>query len=242
MREPGEGAKQYQTLKFLIQPAKSMVRMTYYNIPKSNFGAWMANFQTVAAANATALGLDTAELLEISTAKSQYEAAFANQESARAAAKGATALCDQEWGDALATVSKFNAMIQAIPGISPELLGELGLNVPGGGGSIPVFSPTNLSALGCSNGVNTLKWDRNGNESGGTYVIEAAYDGTNTWQIVDTSTRTKFDHTNQEPGRFVRYRVYAQRGQSKSNPSGTASVYDPGAQSYQVVSGGQQAA
>ena len=215
--------------------------MIYYRVPKSQFQAWMANFQSVAAQNALPLQLDPAELSELATTNTQFAAAFNAQETARAAAKGATAFCDQEWNEALAVVSKYNALFQAIPGISPDLLGELGLTVPGGGGTVPVYSPTNLSALGCSNGVNTLKWDRNSNESGTTYVIEAAYNGTNTWQIVDTATRTKFDHTDQTPGQFVRYRVYAKRGQTKSNPSGTASVYDPG-MSLTVLEGGQQAA
>lgn len=201
---------------------------SYYSIPKSQFGAWITNFQTVAAANAAALGLDPAELTSISDAKTQFNNAFAAQEAARAASIGATGLADQEWRQALDLVAAFNAQFQAIPGISPELLGELGLNVPGGGGgSVPVYTPSDLSALGCSNGVNSLKWKRNGNEGGTVYVIEAAYDGTNDWQIVDNATRTKYDHTGQEPGRFVRYRVTAQRGTTKSNPSGTASVYDP---------------
>lgn len=200
----------------------------YYKVPKSQFGIWITNFQTVAAANAAALGLDPAELTSISNAKTEFNNALAAQETARAASIGATALADQEWGQALDLVASFNAQFQAIPGISPELLAELGLNVPGGGGgTVPVYAPSDLGVLGCSNGINTLKWSRNGNESGTVYVIEAAYDGTSDWQIVDNSTRTKYSHTGQEPGRFVRYRVIAQRGTTKSGPSNTASVYDP---------------
>ncbi|MCC6403424.1 MAG: fibronectin type III domain-containing protein [Fimbriimonadaceae bacterium] len=203
---------------------------SFYQVKKSAFGAWITNFHTVASANATPLGLSPADLTLITNTKTEFVNSFNAQESARAASIGATAMCDQEWGDAVAIVSGFNARFQAIAGISPELLGELGLNVPGGGGgSIPVFAPSDLSGLGCSNGVNQLKWSRNGNESGTVYVIEAAYDGTNDWEIVDNSTRPKFDHTGQTPGRFVRYRVFAQRGTTKSNPSGTVSIYDPGA-------------
>lgn len=200
----------------------------YYNVPKSQFGAWITNFQTVAAANATALGLDPAELTSISDATTEFNNSFAAQETARAAAIGATALADQGWRQALDLVASFNAQFQAIPGISPELLAELGLSVPGGGGgTVPVYAPSDLSALGCSDGINTLKWNRNGNESGTVYVIEAAYDGTSDWQIVDNSTRIRYSHSGQEPGRFVRYRVIAQRGATKSGPSNTAAVYDP---------------
>ncbi|MBS1712734.1 MAG: fibronectin type III domain-containing protein [Armatimonadetes bacterium] len=213
--------------------------MVYYRAPKTQFQAWMANFQSVAAAHAAALRLDADELLELSTTNTRFAASFDAQETAHAAAKGATALCDQERSEALAVVAKYNAQFHAIPGISPDLLGELGLTVPGGGsGTIPVFTPLDLSATGSSNGVNSLKWKRNGNVSGTMYVIEASYDGTNTWAIVDTSTRTKFEHADQVPGRFVRYRVYAKRGQKKSNPSGTASVYDPG-QGLSLVEGGR---
>ncbi|MBS1715827.1 MAG: fibronectin type III domain-containing protein [Armatimonadetes bacterium] len=214
---------------------------TYYHTKKSNFAAWMANFQSVAAANALALQLDVSELSEIAAANTQFAASFSAQETARAAAKGATALCDQEWSEALAVVAKYNAQFQAIPNINPALLGQLGLNVPGGGGTVPVFAPSDLSATGSSNGVNALRWNRNGNESGTTYVIEASYGESGAWQIVDNSSRTKFDHDGQTPGQFVRYRVYAQCGATKSAPSGTASVYDPGA-GLSLVDGGQQAA
>lgn len=200
---------------------------TYYDTKKSNYGAWMKNFDTVAAANAVALGLSAGDLTEISNAATNFDVAFANQEAMRDAAKGATALCDQEWSDAMAVASKFNAKFQAIPGISPELLAQLGLNVPSGSGTVPVYDPIDLSAFGASNGVNTLRWKRNGNESGTVFVIETSYGSSNTWQIVDTTTRTKFEHIDQVPGVFVRYRVYARRGTTSSNPSNTASVYDP---------------
>lgn len=203
--------------------------MSYYNTPKSNFAAWMANFNTVCVANAATLGLDPAELAEISGANTQFANAFNAQETARNASLGATALCDQEWSEALAVAAKYNAQFQAIPGISPLLLGQLGLSVPsGGGGTIPVFEPTNLSAIGYSNGVNSLRWNKSGNEGGTTYVIEASFGDGGTWTIIDTTTVTRYDHQGQTPGEFVRYRVIAQRGQTKSAPSNTASVYEPG--------------
>ena len=128
--------------------------MSYYNQKKSTFGAWMANFSTVAAGNSAALGLSPADLTEISGANTAFANAFTAQETARAAALGATAFCTQKWDAALDTAAKFNAKIQAIPGISPLLLGQLGLNVPGTPGTVPVYQPTNLSAFGSSNGVN----------------------------------------------------------------------------------------
>lgn len=200
---------------------------TYYQTKKSNFGAWMANFNSVAAANALDLGLSAGELTEISTTNTSFANAFSNQEAMKDAAKGAIALCDQEWSDALLVVGKYNAQFQAIPGISPELLGQLGLTVPSGGGTVPVFDPIDLSAIGSSNGVNSLRWKRNGNQSGTVYVIEVSYGNSLSWQIVDTTTRKKFDHPDQTPGNFVRYRVIARRGTTSSNPSNTASVYDP---------------
>lgn len=201
----------------------------------------MANFNTVCAANPVPLGLDPAELTEISNADSQFSSAFTAQEAAKNTADGAIALCTQEWEEAKAVVAKYNAQFQAIPGISPLLLGQLGLNVPSTPGAIPVYEPINLSAFGSSNGVNALKWNQNGNETGTTYVIEVSYGESNTWAIVDSTTRAKFNHVGQTPGVFTRYRVYAQRGETKSTPSGTASVYDPG-QTLAVVEGGQQAA
>ncbi|MGE4216574.1 MAG: hypothetical protein AB7F50_05925 [Fimbriimonadaceae bacterium] len=181
----------------------------------------------MSAGHAAALGLDPGELAAISDAKDDFVAAFASQEAARAVSIGATARADQEWRRSLDLVSSFNAQFQAIPGISPELLGELGLTVREEGGSIPVFAPGELSALGSSNGVTSLRWQRNGNEAGTIYMIEVAYDGTSDWHLVDATTRPRYDHADQVPGRFTRYRVYAQRGSTKSPASNTAAVYDP---------------
>lgn len=201
---------------------------TYYNKTKYQFAPWMQNFVTVATANAVALSLDPTEVAEITTANTNFSSSLDAQEAARAQSLGATAFCDAKWEAALAIVSKYNAQFQAIPNISPELLGDLGLTVPGGGGgTIPVYAPTELSALGTSNGINSLKWKRNGNASGTIYVIEAAYGDGGEWQMVANSTRTRFDHSGQTPGQFVRYRVSAQRGSLVSAPSNTASVYDP---------------
>jgi hypothetical protein len=216
--------------------------MRYYDAPKPAFVGWITNFATVATANAAALGLTPGDIADIASVKNTYVGAYEDQLAAISAAKGAVTECDQAWDAALTVVSKFNKIFQAKPGLSPELLAELGLTVPSADPStVPVYVPSNPSAMGSSNGVNTLRWWRNGNSSGTTYVVEVDYDGLNDWAILDSTTRCKYEHGGQTPGRFIRYRVYAQRGTRKSFPSGTAAVYDP-ATGLTVEEGGQAAA
>lgn len=140
----------------------------------------------------------------------------------------------------IALVATFANQFQANPAVPPELIAELGLTVRGGGGSSPLFAPANLVADGCSNGINMLKWSANGNISGTQYIVEAAYDGTTDWDFVDVTTKSKFDHEGQTPGRPVVYRVYAKRAGQKSGFSNEATVYSGGG--LQVLEGGQQAA
>lgn len=204
----------------------------YYEMSKPELVGMMTTFASVAAANTGALGLDPAEVTAINTQKTDYTTAFNDQLAAQAAASGTVAACDQEKADTIALLSRYNAEFKANPAVSDELIAQLGLPPRNqGGGSIPVYVPTNLSALGCSNGVNSLRWEANGNAQGTTYLIECAYDGTQDWEIVDASTVLRYDHEDQTPGRPVEYRVSAKRSSVRSAPSNTASIYSGGGSS-----------
>ena len=92
--------------------------------------------------------------------------------------------------------------------------------------SIAVQSPADLSVKGVSNGINTLKFNRNGNKQGTIFLIEAKIGDAAEWTIVATTTKTGFEHKGQKPGVKVLYRVRAQRGEEISEPSNEAVVYE----------------
>ncbi|MGE0001096.1 MAG: hypothetical protein AB7F50_07330 [Fimbriimonadaceae bacterium] len=196
---------------------------------KPELSAMLTTFAAVAAANAGALSLDPAEITAINTQKTDLTNSLNDQLTAQAAASGAVAACSQELEDAVALLSRYNAEFKANPAVSDELIAQLGLPPRSqGGGSIPVYVPINLAALGCSNGVNSLRWKSNGNASGTTYIIECAYDGTQDFDMIDAVTVLKYDHEDQVPGRQAEYRVIAKRTAERSAPSNTAIVYSGG--------------
>lgn len=201
----------------------------YYDMSKPELVGMVTTFASVAAANASQLSLDPAEITGINTQKTDFTNAVNDQLAAQAASAGAVAAANQEKADTVALLSQYNAEFKANPAVSDELIAQLGLPPRNhGGGSIPVYVPANLSALGCSNGVNALRWEANGNAQGTTYLIECAYDGTQDWEIVDASTVLKYDHEGQTPGRPAEYRVSAKRSSDRSAPSNTASIYSGG--------------
>jgi hypothetical protein len=214
--------------------------MSYYNQTKASLGPWITNFATTVNAHKVALGVTGPEAGAIEAAAAAYVAALNAQEAARSAATAATEACDLKWRETMEMAALYNARFQANPSIGPALIAELGLKVHSGGSSHVVYNPTNLVATGLSNGVNKLRWNANGNTSGRTtYIIQAMYNNSGSWTIVDTTTRLRFNHTSQTPGVAVQYRIIAKRGTQTSEPSNTASVYTPG---LEIVEGGQQAA
>lgn len=110
--------------------------------------------------------------------------------------------------------------------VSKSLLEMLGFdtdeNKPSSSTPVP---PTDLVVTGTSDGVNHLKWKRNGNRQGTLFVIEAKFGDSNAWVIVDVTTSVKYEHKNQTPGVKVQYRIKAKRGDAESTASNIAIVY-----------------
>jgi len=207
----------------------------FYALSKPELRTMMQNFTTVATANSVVLGLTPGQVLEIGGQNTLFNTSLNDQTAAQAAARGAVSDCTTERNDTVDLLSRFNGIFKANMAVSNELLALLGLPPRNQGGDhLPVFAPTNLAGLGCSNGVNALTWERNGNFPGVNYVVEAAYDGGTVWEIIDVVPTTKMDHFDQTPGREVAYRVYAKRRNIKSPPSNTAIIYQGGGQNLML--------
>lgn len=201
----------------------------YLPASDTEYSAWLANFNTVAQANAAALGLSATALTPSVAAKTALDASVSQFTAAQAAAKSATQgkLTARQSSEAI--VRALARAIQANPAVSNGLKESLGVTVRQGpvGRIIPV-TPSGLLVLGQSNGVNVLKWDGTGNKPGVVYVIEAKCGATGAWQYAGLSKRLKFEHAGCTPGQQAMYRVKASRGEFISGWSNEAVIYGAG--------------
>ncbi|MEQ1823070.1 MAG: hypothetical protein ABL949_11210 [Fimbriimonadaceae bacterium] len=169
-------------------------------------------------------------MAELEAASGAFGTAYSAVVTAKAAARGAVSKKDTQRAKSEATYRKFSKIFLANPALTPELLSDLGMKVnPAPSG--PVVPVQNLSAVGTSDGVNTLNWKRNGNANGTVFSIAAQIGGSATWTVIGSTTKVRYAHTGVTPSVQMIYRVTAQRGNSVGKPSNTAIVYgqaDPG--------------
>jgi hypothetical protein len=192
----------------------------------AEFAVWLANFINKATEHKTALNLTNEQLSALSTKLVSFNANVALKQQKKEESVGQTALVRDERKDLNKDVGLLNSAFKSIDGLASNILEELGLSVNEGnsGGSTP-SAPLDLVATGTSDGTNSLKWNRNGNRQGTTYIIEAKSGDSNDWVMIDAVTRANYKHTNQTPGVKIQYRVKAKRGDSVSGFSNVAIVY-----------------
>lgn len=206
----------------------------YFPRRDNDFLAWLKNFVTVASGYGTTLGLTAAQLTSLTNARTNYENALTDLESGRALFRSYVQNKNQVKSSTQSLVRQLVRIIQANPSVSNNQRQELGITVRDTEPS-PVVpqQPTNLTASGNENGVNTLRWQTNGNQYGTQYLIEVWNSSANQWEQVDVTTRSFYRHLNQVPGYQQYYRVKAKRTQYISPPSNVAVVYgDPAAAAF----------
>ena len=202
--------------------------MAQDRIPKSDndFAVWLANFNTVAAANMTALKLSATDISSSEVGHTSLIDSIANFTTAQAEAKAMTKAKQDARRDAEKYIRALIKKIQADPSISDELRERLGILVRDLGPSLlNPMTPLNLVVTGLDTGINQLAWSGNGNKAGAVYHIEARVGDTGPWVLIDTATRVRFSHTGQRPGVKVAYRVRTKRGDRASDYSNEAVVY-----------------
>lgn len=197
---------------------------SYYNMTEAEFRAWYANWATVAVANSIPLGLAPADVTAINTAKTNYANAVTNYIAARDAAQAATNVKNGAYGAAFALVQQWSNQWQANPGISDSLKLSLGLNLRDPNPSPrPIFPVTQLSGTGNSVGTVKLRWSRNGNLPGCSFIVQSRPVG-GEWTFLTVTTRTRVAIMGQalEP---TEYRVLTERRGILSEPSDPVVVY-----------------
>ena len=194
--------------------------------PDADFNNWLANFAQKVELYEAELELSAQDLFEIQGAQTGFDTDYSALLLAKKALEGSTAAKNESRASSTATARKFAKKFKGIPGISPSVLSALGIvaNAPAG----PVTVITGLTVNACSDGVNSLKWKRNGNVQGTQFIIEVSPNGNTLWDLVDVVTSTKYDHTGQVPGQRQYYRIKSKRAGMTSVPSPSVVVYSNG--------------
>jgi hypothetical protein len=87
-------------------------------------------------------------------------------------------------------------------------------------------TPTELSVVGYSNGVNDLKFTGNNTPNSVRYLVEAKVGDATDYVIIGVSKAQRFKHAGVTPGVKHQYRIYAQTTRGKvSDWSNEAVVY-----------------
>ncbi len=196
------------------------------NIPRSDpsLGIWLTNFATIAAANATDLGLTTAQTAAMTAAASNYNAKLTAANTAKNRQRSAVQVKNNARTAALDLFGPTAKTILANPEVEANLKVDLGMTVAPTPPA-PVSTPIDLSATAYSNGATILIWKRGANAKSVSYVIEAKIGLAPNWTIVGTTQRVKFTDEGRTPGQMITYRVSAVRGGVQSLPSNEAVVY-----------------
>ena len=197
-----------------------------YPVNDAEFAIWLANFILKADLHKAVLNLTATQITEINTKLTQFNADLALKQQKKEESVAQTALVKNERKDLNKTVGLLNQGFKGIENLPSNILEEMGLDPNEGNFSISApNAPLDLVATGTSDGVNSLKWNRNGNRQGTTFIIDAKIANSTDWLMIDAVTGSKYKHKNQTPGVKVQYRIRAKRGELESGMSNTAVVY-----------------
>lgn len=100
-----------------------------------------------------------------------------------------------------------------------------GFNYPKAKSTVVANDPTELTAFGTSNGVNSLAFKGNNKSGSVVYEIWRRHGDEGPWGIIATSKKQNYADTPVTPGQYYEYKVRAVASKSTSNYSNSAVVY-----------------
>ena len=194
----------------------------YFPSKEGEIIPWIENFVQVATTNAAALGLATTDISALKTMNgdlaTKLNTAIAKQSEAMAATEAKNIAKDK-------TIDVVRAMVrqvQAKPGVPDNLKSQLRITIPSPAPTpVVVYPPKDLTGEMTAGGLCFLKWGRNSNNYGTTFLIEASTKANEKWELIGTSTKTNYDAKLLAPLGSNLFRVKAQRGTIISEASNT---------------------
>ena len=181
---------------------------------------WIENFVQVATANAAALGLGTVDITALKTMNGdlagKINAAIAKQSEAKAATEAKNIQMDKT----VDTVRSMVRQVQAKPGVPDNLKAQLRITIPSPSPTPSVlYPPKDLSAEMTAGGLCLMKWNRNSNNYGTTFIIEAGNKTTEKWEMIGTTTKSQYEAKLPNTLGNNLFRVKAQKGTNISEAS-----------------------
>jgi len=184
---------------------------------------WLSNFASKCSLYDSELDLTSTEILEITGFANDFEAILKLVDELKESLKGEVAGKNSLRSGVSADVRAYAKRFKAIAGISPAILSSLGIVSNNASG--PVVTVNGLVVTGCSDGINFLKWNRNGNSANTQFIIETSETGTGNWEFVGVTTKTSYNHEDQIPGEQQFYRIKSNRAGVTSNACMPVVVY-----------------
>lgn len=169
--------------------------------------------------NKVVLGLSTTDLAEIASAATTAQTQLNNWEAARTAARAARVTKSNTLKSSRTVLSKWAKIFHGNLAVPDSVLSQLML--PPHASPRTITSPAQPLALYADsdgNGNIELRWKRNGNISGTTFLVEYRLTASASWSVLGSTTKAKYFH-NSAPGSYIEFRITAQRGDSASLPS-----------------------
>lgn len=190
---------------------------------------WLEKFISVANANLAQTGLTAGQVTALNDLYTDLSTALGVQIAAKSAAQAATTTKNEAMRAAIAEARTLAQIVQRHPGASEALKVELGLTAPPAP-HVPVEPqlPQGLTAKLNEIGWVTLKWQRNGNKNGTTFVIWGREGNTGPFAIMGTTTRSTFVDQGRTAGVQYQYCVQAVRSGRESGLTPAVSIYTPG--------------
>ena len=197
-----------------------MTNRDYFPKKEGEVVPWIENFVQVASANAATLGLGTTDITALKTMSGdlagKLNAAIAKQSEAMAATEAKNIMKDK----ATEVVRSMVRQVQAKPGVPDNLKAQLRITIPSPSPTPSVlYPPKDLSAEMTAGGLCLMKWNRNSNNYGTTFIIEAGNKTTDKWEIIGTSTKSQYEAKLPNTLGNNLFRVKAQKGTNISEAS-----------------------
>ena len=197
-----------------------MTNRDYFPKKEGEVVPWIENFVQVATANAAALGLGTVDITALKTMNGdlagKINAAIAKQSEAKAATEAKNIQMDKT----VDTVRSMVRQVQAKPGVPDNLKAQLRITIPSPSPTPSVlYPPKDLSAEMTAGGLCLMKWNRNSNSYGTTFIIEASNKTTEKWEMIGTTTKSQYEAKMPDTLGNNLFRVKAQKGTNISEAS-----------------------
>lgn len=210
-----------------------MPRYDYIPREDAHLVGWYNNFAANCAENADELGLSPDEVEAIFQASRRLDQDLLALQEAHAAYRAAVAKKDTTRSETVEFARIYARIFKANPGVTPSL--QMRLGIVSSAPSSAVVPVNNLVADGDGNGVIALRWDRNGNSRGTSFLVEYRAYADGEWRTAGVTTKTRFKHTGQVVGRTLAYRITSIRSDEVSIPCPVVLAYVPQESSHSFI-------